>query len=651
MQREQSVTLGSPTFIGLLLAQFTATFNDQATHMVAVFFASDMLIRYVQSRVFDEKATPAIVALCFMLPFFFFSPLAGKLADRFSKRSMIVLWKAAEVGFMLLALGALSVPALSGPGGPPAWLAVTAGLVMVGTVFLMGLHSTFFVPAKYGIMPEILDHSILSRGNGFLEGTSFMAQIFGTSAGGIVYALCKSEIYGPGRLEPGREWIVGLVLVALATVGMGTSILMKPVPPAAPDRPVTWTWVGPLRENLSTLVGARPLLLALIGVTFVAFMTVFLRQTLLYDAELRGKPEAAERVVMHRDDEPAVKPHRSPTMRERLHEAMREPELKVSLLIALVGFGVGLGSLTAGYFSGDRVELGLVPIGSVAMIAMAVPMALCLDSTPALVVILFFLGMSAGFVVVPLYTQMQHRAPRERKGNIIAAANFIYVCGGITSIVLFFLLAWALERQFSSGMTLASVKENPALLEPFKQDIARQMTVPKILIMLTGLFTIAMSVVLWAFQPDFPLRTAIWLRRIGKRRVHVSGVDDLPLTGPVVVQANCHSFLETLYLMACIDRSTQIIVFEPAAAQENGFLKWLARRCGWCVLKEGASESEWLRAAEIGLYALLHDHIAGMAVIPGDAATAERAHRVVNAWREATGASIVAAGTQVRGTG
>src|SRR5580765_3141095 len=159
MKQPLSETLASRTFVGLLLAQFTTTFNDQAIHVVAIFYAVDMLVRYAQPRLIghsllaliDDKAVVAIVTACFITPFLLFSSYAGPLGDRFSKRSVVVFWKTAEVLMMGLAFLGLCLPHAFGADSPsmPTVAAWSASMV-IATVFLMGLHSTFFVPAKLG---------------------------------------------------------------------------------------------------------------------------------------------------------------------------------------------------------------------------------------------------------------------------------------------------------------------------------------------------------------------------------------------------------------------------------------------------------------------------------------------------------------------
>ena len=627
--RDPAVTLGSRTFIGLLLAQFTATFNDQATHMVAIFFASDLLTRYIQSPFIDKKAVVAIVTACFMAPFFVLSPLSGTLADRYSKRSIIVFWKVFEVLVMVLALGGLAIPAFVGEPGPSPALATLAAMIMIATVFLMGLHSTFFVPAKYGIMPEILDPSVLSRGNGFLEGTSFMAQIFGTSAGGILYAFLKSKI-SPGSMVPGEEWVIGLLLLVLAAIGTGTAALMTPVPAAAPDRKMTREWWGPLRTNLGILLGAKPLTLALIGVTFVAFMTLFLRQTLLYEAELRQDIQDKAAIVAEAEGQskPLAKPTtpakkarskeaggKELTWREKLSEALQESELQVALLIAIVGFGVGVGSVAAGYVSGDHVELGMVLPGAVGMIILTGLMTLWMASPKTLVLVLLLLGTSAGFVLVPLYTQLQHRAPRESKGNVIAAANFVYVCAGLVAVVLFYVSTFVLERVFG--------------------HLDAQMRVPRVLMFMTCGFTVLMLIALCLRQPDLLLRTALWIRRSCWRTPAVRGCEHLPAREPVIVSAKVCSVLDALQVSVTGDRYNQLVVIESAAAPGTSALRLMARLGGVLVLRETASAAAWQQAMHRGSQALANGDLTGVAWCPQEtsAAVATQIQAMLDHWR------------------
>src|SRR5262249_9382067 len=89
--------LHSRTFLGLLVAQFLAAFNDQAIHASAMFFA-------INTGTLDEAGAIALMPILFYLPWAIFCTVAGYLADRYSKRMSLVLWKVIEIGITLLAL-------------------------------------------------------------------------------------------------------------------------------------------------------------------------------------------------------------------------------------------------------------------------------------------------------------------------------------------------------------------------------------------------------------------------------------------------------------------------------------------------------------------------------------------------------------------
>ncbi|HZY83939.1 MAG TPA: hypothetical protein VFE78_03855, partial [Gemmataceae bacterium] len=137
--------LRSRTFLGLLVAQFLAAFNDQAIHASSMFFA-------INQRALNEAQAISLMPILFYAPWALFCTLAGYLADRYSKRDSLVFWKAVEVGITLVALLGFWLGTHGSPLGP---------FVVLSTVFLMGMHSAFFVPAKYGAMPEILQPQLL----------------------------------------------------------------------------------------------------------------------------------------------------------------------------------------------------------------------------------------------------------------------------------------------------------------------------------------------------------------------------------------------------------------------------------------------------------------------------------------------------------
>ena len=375
--------LRSRSFVGLLAAQFLAAFNDQAIHAAAMFYA-------INTQALSERDAISLMPILFYAPWAIFSTVAGWFADRYSKRNSLIAWKLAEVGITLVALAGF---ALESPAGP--W-------IVLACVFLMGTHSAFFVPAKYGIMPEILPPEQLSRGNGLLESLSFLAVILGTVSGGVLSYLFLRN-----------EEVIGVILFALAVVGAAASLLIRPVPAADPTKPFPRFVFGPLWTNLRTLVQNPALRVSLLGLVFFTFVVAFMRATVYMLGESQNP---------------------------------RWDELKTSAVVGTVALGIGLGSPLAGWLSGRKVELRLVPVGALGMILGCLAAAVWLDRVPVLVGCIIAIGFFTGFYLVPLFTQLQYAAPKDKKGDLIATSNFANVTGAIIASVLFFGVVFVAQR-------------------------------------------------------------------------------------------------------------------------------------------------------------------------------------------------------------
>ncbi|MFO0926089.1 MAG: MFS transporter [Gemmataceae bacterium] len=373
--------LRSRTFLALLVAQFLAAFNDQAIHASAMFFA-------INTGTLSEAQAISLMPILFYAPWALFCTVSGYLADRFSKRVSLVVWKFAEVAITLLALGGFWL----GRAGDPV---LGTGLVL-STVFLMGMHSAFFVPAKYGAMPEILTPRMLSKGNGVLESLSFLAVILGTVAGGVLSTLFR-----------GQEYLIGVVLTVLAVVGAAASLMIERMPAANPHRSFPRYVYQPLIANIRGLLTSRPLVFAVVGIAFFTFLVAFMRMVVYMHGQSQLPPWA---------------------------------ESKTSEIVGMVALGIGLGSPLVGYLSGGKVEVGLVPIGALGMVLATSVAALTLTNVPMFIVCITLIGFFTGFYLVPLFSLLQHRAPKASKGDAIATSNFINISGAIAASVVFALI-------------------------------------------------------------------------------------------------------------------------------------------------------------------------------------------------------------------
>lgn len=350
---------------GLLVAQFCGAFNDNAWKLIVALLA----IRQV-TRQFDRhdpsfeiasqaQTTKAFVV--FTLPLMLCSILAGVLADRVSKRTVIVGMKLLEV--LLMAAGTLAL--LIDPG------AQFFPLIVLG---LMGVHSAFFSPAKYGILPEILPHERLSAGNGLLELWTFMAIISGTAASGFLL----------DAADP-HPWIAGAVLLGMSGIGCVASWSVPAVPPARQSGGLSAT----LRGAWSALSDDRVLRLAIAGnIFFWTLASLVGQDILIYAKSALGLSDALAGIPM-----------------------------------TLLAGGIGLGAFLAGRFSASKIELGLIPLGVIGMAVTLLAIGFLSPGLAGTLAMLGLLGLSSGLFVVPVNSLVQWRAPKDRCGAVIALQN------------------------------------------------------------------------------------------------------------------------------------------------------------------------------------------------------------------------------------
>ncbi len=633
-------TLKNRTFVGLIVSQFLAAFNDQAIHAAAMFFA-------IRKHTLSEENAIGLMPILFYAPWAIFCTLAGYFADRYSKRRSLVAWKVAEVAITLIAL--LGFWLGSDVKNP---LTHWGPWIVLSTVFLMGTHSAFFVPAKYGVLPEILQPSLLSKGNGVLESTSFLAVILGTVSGGLLYFFFF-----------GQEYYIGLILVALALIGTVASLMIRWMPPANPTRPfpglAPWKLYQPLTTNLGTLLRSHPLRLAVMGIAFFTFMVAFMRQTMYMHGESQNP---------------------------------RWDEFQTSMVVSVVALGIGLGSPLAGSFSGGKIELGLVPLGAIGMILGTLFAGLLLHNIVLLIACLVLIGFFSGFYIVPMYTLLQHRAPKSSKGDLIATSNFINVTGAIAASLLFVVLvllakliglsrpipvgprpeqikdvtegrlisvprsmlrrpiAFVIEEDDKRFFVIkASAKANIdkelerlrhardqrtleehwwqalsaedlltlAFFEDFideKENILQvdedlemgakvkvskyalrgleyyrvrdastdlkplynNEDVPEYLFIGASLMTLRVLLLLWRQLPDFFVRTLRWWQGLGRYQIRVLDNANLPTSGPAILATNCRRFQESIDVLAATDRQLPFLLME-----ENGDEREWSRLRSW----------------------------------------------------------------------
>lgn len=377
---DQRDGLLSRNFIALATTQMLGAFNDNMFRWLAVPVGTHMLGGNTEA----EVRALSLGIFWFTLPYLLLPSYAGWLADRFSKRSVVVACKFAEI--LIMAVGVLAI--LS--GSPTALFA---------SLFLMGAQAALFGPSKFGSLPEILSTERLSAGNGVMAMVTVVASAFGTVAG-----LGLFRLTGPDGTH--RIWISASALIGVATIGWLSSLAMGRLSAARPGFALPLNPFAECRKQLGMLAESRAMMRTALGIAF--FWTL----ATLTQANIKVYGET----VLH------------------LTEADIGP-----LMLALV-VGIGVGSVLAGVWSGGRVELGIVPLGAIGIFICTLGLYVTgtridpnLGHTPSHTGAVYFwlvlLGASAGLFNVPLETFLQHRSPVDRRGMLLAASNFISFAG------------------------------------------------------------------------------------------------------------------------------------------------------------------------------------------------------------------------------
>lgn len=377
----------SVSFLGLVATQFFVALTDNMFRWLIVPIGSELLG-------YRELAL-SICAACFIVPFLIFAAPAGYLADRFSKRNVMIVCKAVEIAVLCLGIASILLQNV---------------YLMFVVLFLLGGQSSIFITSKMGVIPEMFGSKKIAAANGVINMASMGAIIIGTILGGFLYDLTT-----PFGLH--NWWISAMALLGVSVVGFLTSLTIAPMKSENPVRRFPWNPVTQTVRDIRLLWCKRPLFLAAVASTF--FWTLgMLSQANIY---LFAK--------------------------ESLHIV---PDHQIGLLLGALTIGIGIGAVLAGICSRGKVELGLVPLGAAGMAIAAMLMAFVpggVEGHPlgagfyCSCSLLFVLGIAAGMYDIPLQAFIQDRSPAKSRGSIMAAYNFMTFSGMLAASGLFWMLS------------------------------------------------------------------------------------------------------------------------------------------------------------------------------------------------------------------
>jgi 1-acyl-sn-glycerol-3-phosphate acyltransferase len=468
-ESNQFSLLGQRRFAPFFATQFLGALNDNI-------FRNGLVILITFQGVVVAGMDHNQLGL-FILPFFLFSATAGQFADKYEKSMLIRRVKMLEILLMVLAGITLITESYS---------------LLLLVLFLMGCQSTMFGPVKYAYLPQQLADHELVGGNALVESGTYVAIMLGLIAGGIAVGddLASS-------LQLNKQTVLGGCLIIVAVVGYLTSRQVPQTRAADPELKINWnawkeTWriVQFAREE-------RSVFLSILGISwFWFFGSAMTIQIPAYTLDILNGNETI-----------------------------------TTFLLAAFAVGVGIGSLLCERMSGHRIELGLVPFGSIGLSLFAIDLYFAQPAASAVAAnsIAEFMSSPSGFRVW-LYALIQKRSARQHLSRIIAANNIInsllMVGAAIMSMVL-----------LESGLSIPE------------------------LFLVIAVLNVLVATYIFTLLPEFLMRFLAWLVITIIYRIRPGGLENIPHKGPAVVVCNHVSYMDPIILAGSVRRPMRFVMW------------------------------------------------------------------------------------------
>ena len=381
---EKSTLLKDRSFWGLAITQFMGAFNDNLYKQMMLLMALPGVAAAVKGGDRQGWATAL-----FSLPFVLLSSYAGFLSDRYSKSSIIVICKFAEIGITLLAVLAFLFYGDLGDWG--TW----------SVLLLMGVHSTFFGPGKYGILPELFQKKDAPRANGLILMSTFLAIILGVVLAGVIKDLLVIK-HPDGTEDFSRLWIGSLVCTGVAVIGTVFSMMIRKTPPAQPNAKLVMADFVASEDVRKLFKRDTPLLIAIV-VSSVFWLTGGIVMPVV---------NAIGKIQMGLSSDGAV--------------SVLTGGLAIGIIVGAVCANLVLKQMKAA----TQVRLGLIiMIVSMLILGFWLPGGKPMLGYAGSLLFLILAGIGAAVFVIPLQVFLQQRPPAEIKGRMIATMNFANFVG------------------------------------------------------------------------------------------------------------------------------------------------------------------------------------------------------------------------------
>jgi acyl-[acyl-carrier-protein]-phospholipid O-acyltransferase/long-chain-fatty-acid--[acyl-carrier-protein] ligase len=414
----------------------------------------------------------ALAGLVFVLPFLLFAGYAGQLADRCSKTRVLQITKAFEIAIMGFGVAALYIHSIE---------------MLLVVLFLLAMQANFFSPAKYAILPEMLPETQLSRANGLLELSTFAAIVLGTSAGSLLFARWK-----------GQPLALGGVLLAIAVVGSLTSLFIRKVPASGSRLPMQWNPFAEVWTGVKHIRRDPSVWLTVAGISYFWFLGALFQMAVILDGS----------------------------------ESLHLSETRTGLLVTALAAGIGIGSVTAGWLSGDAVEIGLVPYGAALLGLASIALAFA-HSFASSLAWLAVAGCAGGVFIVPLNAFLQEHAHPQEKGRVLATNSFLNSIGVVLASGALYLLHDRLHWT------------------------------PSHIFAMLGVLTLASTLYIARLAPAALVRWFVWTLAHLFFKIRMVGAENIPKRGAALIVSNHVSYADAILIGCATPRFIRFLMWQP----------------------------------------------------------------------------------------
>ena len=357
---------GNPFFKNSLMFHNISQFTSALVDNLFKFLTIFLLISIQGDK--GSAEIMSTVGIVYVLPFLLFSSFAGKLADKISKQKFMTALKCGEVVVTLVGILAFYCQ---------------SALACYALLFMLSVVAALMGPPKYSIIAELVTKEEIPRANGLITASTYLAVIVGMVMGGVL-----------STYSGGDYTFASTFCLWAALIGCFASLCVRPTPAVANDCKASPFFVKEVYETLKFCQKTPFLLTSIFGSTFFLFVAAFVQMNMV--------PYAIESLGLTKEDGGNV--------------------------FVAAAVGISIGGWVAGKLSRKEAEIGLSALAGLisGLALLLMPIIPFYWSTA---VCLFILGLTGGMYIVPFDAFYQTNTPLERRGQVVAATNFLSFLG------------------------------------------------------------------------------------------------------------------------------------------------------------------------------------------------------------------------------